>query len=145
MQKPNSFLPYLNNLWVPIRKRPAPGDHESYMEISFLRLTNLIPFFMFYLAWMRPFAWNFKGCWIVPPLSIETTMSCVCFGSRHYLFLYKTIQIIWIVSFYNITFIAGFFIPLSTESLIFIQNSKIFKEMVSTIFSLSGKAIKYSC
>ena len=35
------FPPLLNNLLVPIGKKPAPGDHESD-DISFLCLTNLI-------------------------------------------------------------------------------------------------------
>ena len=26
-------LPYLNNLWVPIGKKPAPGDHEFNLKI----------------------------------------------------------------------------------------------------------------
>ena len=37
-----SFLHYLNNLRVPIGIKPAPGDHESDDENSFLLLTNLI-------------------------------------------------------------------------------------------------------
>ena len=37
-----SFLSYLKNLWVPIGIKPAPGDHESDDENSFLLLTNLI-------------------------------------------------------------------------------------------------------
>ena len=38
-----SFLPYVKNLWVPVGKKPAPGDHKSNDENSFLRLNNLIP------------------------------------------------------------------------------------------------------
>ena len=37
------FILYLNNFWVPIKKKPPPSDHESDDENSYLRLTNLIP------------------------------------------------------------------------------------------------------
>ena len=39
----------------------------------------------------------------------------------------------------------GFFHSLWFESLIFIQNSKIFKEMVRRFFTFSEKTIKYLC
>ena len=51
MQKTNislvqiSFFPLYNDLLVSIEKKPNPGDHESDDEITFLRLTNLIPYF----------------------------------------------------------------------------------------------------
>ena len=38
-----AYLPYLVNLWVPIGKKPALGDHETDVKNSLLRLKDLIP------------------------------------------------------------------------------------------------------
>ena len=48
------FFPYLDNLLVVIVMKPAPGDHESDDEISFLRLTNLIKILFLYQKALIP-------------------------------------------------------------------------------------------